>query len=91
MASLPVIFKTIGATGGVAVTGATKVGDVVGLNAIIAKGGEATNRIVQKATSRGTPMSEALDQILGRLRSRGFLPTNVFEKDLRLLVMSSNR
>lgn len=85
VASLPVIFKTIGATGGVAVTGATKVGDVVGLNAIIAKGGEATNRIVQKATSRGTPMSEALDQILGRLRSRGFLPTNVFEKRSKIV------
>ncbi len=84
-ASLPVIFKTIGVTGGAAVTGATKVGDAVGLNAIIAKGGEATNRIVQKATTGDKWYNETLDQILGRLRSRGFLPANAFEKRSKIV------
>jgi hypothetical protein len=84
-ASLPVIFKTVGVLGKEAVEATTEFGDTVGLNAIIAKGGEATNRIVQKATSGGTPMSEALDQILGRLRSRGFLPANAFEKRSKIV------
>ena len=84
-ASLPVIFKTLGAAGGAAVTGATKVGDVVGLNAIIAKGGEATNRIVQKATTGDKWYNETIDQILGRFRSRGFLPVNAFEKRSKIV------
>jgi hypothetical protein len=84
-ASLPVIFKTVGVLGKEAVEATTEFGDTVGLNAIIAKGGEATNKVVQKATSGGTPMSEALDQILGRFRSRGFLPANVFERRSKIV------
>jgi hypothetical protein len=75
-AALEPLFKLVGATGRIGLQATTALSDTVGLTQLIAKGGEKINQGVAR-TLENNPM---IDQVFGRLRSRGFLPVNIFER-----------
>mgnify|MGYP003132008470 FL=1 len=75
-AALEPLFKLIGATGRTGLRLTARTSEAVGLSQLIAKGGEKISGSAASILERN-PM---LDQIFGRLRSRGFLPVNMFER-----------
>ena len=75
-AALEPLFKLIGATGRTGLRFTARTSEAVGLSQLIAKGGEKISGSAASILERN-PM---LDQIFGRLRSRGFLPVKMFER-----------